>query len=628
MGYAGYRCRYGCRKNLSGTDFYQVVLNSTFATQLSTELVDLSVSQIYVLVIVLFLILSLYREWLNPTLTFFSATVALLLGGVISPGELLKGLSNQQIILIFLLVLVTAGIRVIYGSELFSSLFNPRLKPKVFLFRMMLFVSSVSAFLNNTPIVAFMIPYVKDWAQRTGNPASKFLIPLSFATILGGMVTVIGTSTNLVLNGLIAEYKLPMLGFKDFFFLGVAVTLVGWIYLYFVGYKLLPSNPNEIEALRENVKEYIIETEIAPRSPLIGKDVKEAGLRNLQDVFLVEIIRGDRVISPVSPEEVLEAGDALFFSGNTQSIYNLIKEDNGLTVPKEETGEFEEQFHFVEAVIPANSALVGVRIKDSDFRKRYSSSIIAIHRNGKRVPGKVGELHLSGGDFLLLLANENSENGGSFEKDLFFLSVPKKIKTKKSKWIGALGLVCMAALVSGVVGLVPLFDVCLVILCSLVFFGVLTITEIRRELDLSLLMILVCSLAIGVALEKSGTADWIANMLIVSGKAFGPVAVLAALFLVTTFLTALITNAAAVSIVFPIAMSMAEQMGLPYTPFFVAIAYAASGDFMTPIGYQTNLMVYGPGGYTFKDFLRVGTPLTVLYIVICIGFISYYYDLV
>lgn len=591
---------------------------------------DLTFSQIYVLGVVLFLILSLYREWLNPSLTFFISTVALLLGGIITPTELLRGLSNQQIVLIFLLVLVTAGIRAIYGSELFSKLFNPRLAPKAFLFRMMLFVSTISAFLNNTPIVAFMIPYVKDWATRTGNPASKFLIPLSFATILGGMITVIGTSTNLVLNGLIAEYKLPLLGFEDFIYLGLVVTFFGWVYLYYIGYKLLPSNPNEIEALRENLKEYIVETEIARGSRLIGKNVKDAGLRNLQDVFLVEIIRNEKVISPVSPEEILESGDALFFSGNTQSIYQLIREDNGLTVPKEDASDSDDQFHFVEAVIPANSALVGVRIKDSDFRKQYNASIIAIHRNGKRVPGKVGEMHLAGGDFLLLLANESrpGDIGANHEKDLFFLSVPKKVTDKKDKWKWLIGLSAFALLISGVVGIFPIFDVCLVILSGLVFFGVLNIMEIRRELDLSLLLILVCSLAVGVALEKSGTADWIANMLIASGKAFGPVAVLAALFLVTIFLTALITNAAAVSIVFPIAMSMAEQMNLPYTPFFVAIAYAASGDFMTPIGYQTNLMVYGPGGYTFKDFLRVGAPLTVLYTVICIGFIAYYYNLI
>lgn len=587
---------------------------------------DLTFAQYYVFAVVLFLVLALYREWFNPSLTFFIATVALLLGGILTPAELLKGLSNQQIVLIFLLVVVTAGIRAIYGSELFGGLFNPGLRPKQFLFRMMAFVSAVSPFLNNTPIVAFMIPYVKDWAQRTGNPASKFLIPLSFATILGGMITVIGTSTNLVLNGLISEYKLPLLGFEDFFFLGVTVTVFGGLYLFFIGYKLLPSNPNEIDALRENLKEYIVETDISPTSKLIGKSVKDAGLRNLQDVFLVEIIRDDRVISPVSPEEILETGDSLFFSGNTESIYKLIKEDNGLTIPKETIEESEEQFNFVEAVIPANSALVGMRIKDSDFRKKFDSSIIAIHRNGKRVPGKVGEMQISAGDFLLLLANERRQNG-NHDNDLFFLSVPKKVNERKSPWKKALGLASFALLISGVVGVLPLFDVCLIILASLVFFGLLNLTEIRRELDLSLLMILVCSLAIGVALEKSGTAEVIAKGLIGAGKSFGSVAVLSSLFLVTIILTALITNAAAVAIVFPIAMSIAEQMQLSYTPFFVAIAFAASGDFMTPIGYQTNLMVYGPGGYTFKDFMRVGGPLTLIYTVICIAFISYYYNL-
>ena len=588
---------------------------------------DLNLIQAYTLVVVIFLVFALYRELFNPAFTFFICTVALLLPGIITPIELLKGLSNQQIIIIFLLVLVTAGLRLIYGSELFGSLFNAKLKPKAFLFRMMVTVSSISAFLNNTPIVAFMIPYVKDWAQKTGNPAAKFLIPLSFATILGGMITVIGTSTNLVLNGLIAEYKLPLLGLVDFLFLGIIVTVIGWIYLYFIGYKLLPSNPNKIEALREHLKEYIVETEIFHGSKLIGKTVKEAGLRKLQDVFLVEIIREDEIISPVSPEEKLDAADLLFFSGNTESIYNLIKEDNGLRVPKQDKLEVEGQFHFVEAVIPANSNLIGIRIKDSDFRKTFNASIIAIHRNGKQLPGKVGEMTLAGGDFLLLLTREDQESGDR-ERDLFFVSVPQKIAPPKSKWLKWVGAGAVVALILGVTEVLPLFNVCLGVLVTLILVGILNITEIRRELDLSLLLVLVCSLAIGVALEKSGTATFIATGLIAAGRVLGPVGVLSALFVVTTLLTALITNAAAVSIVFPIAMSMAEQLQLPYTPFFAAIAFAASGDFMTPIGYQTNLMVYGPGGYTFKDFIRVGTAFTIIYMVVCVGFISYFYKLI
>ncbi len=568
---------------------------------------EFTLTNAYVLAVVLFLVLSLYREWLNPALTFFVAAVALLLGRIISPSELISGLANQQIVIIFLLVILTAGIRSIFGSAWFAKIFHYKLSPRKFLLRMMAFVASTSSMLNNTPIVAFMIPYVKDWAEKTGNPASKFLIPLSYSTILGGMITVIGTSTNLVLNGLITKYNLVPLGFSDFFYLGLIVTVVGTAYLYFIGFNLLPSNPNEIEALRENVKEYIVETEIRPGSSLIGKSVRDAGLRNLRDVFLVEIIRNNEVISPVAPEEVLEEGDSLFFSGNTQAIYDLIKEDNGLSVPHDESTEPDEHFNFVEAVVPANSALVGVRIKDSDFRKTYNASIIAIHRNGKRVPGKVGEMHLSGGDFLLLLANDKHENG-THEKDLFQLSVPRSVKPEKAKWKKALGIVSFLLLIGGIVGIIPLFDACLIILAALVFFGILSIGDVRRELDLSLLMILVCSLAIGVALEKSGTASILAAGIIDAFKPLGPVAVIAALFLATTGLTSLITNAAAVSIVFPVAMSVAQQMALPTTPFFAAIAFAASGDFMTPIGYQTNLMVYGPGGYSFKDFFRVGAP--------------------
>jgi di/tricarboxylate transporter len=587
---------------------------------------EFTLIQGYVLVVVTFLVYALYKELFNPAFTFFICTVALLLVNVISPAELIKGLSNQQIIVIFLLVLVTAGIRLIFGTEMFGKMFHAGLKPKTFLLRMMLFVSSISAFLNNTPIVAFMIPYVKDWARKTGNPASKFLIPLSFATILGGMMTVIGTSTNLVLQGLIGEYKLPLLEFQDFLYLGMIVTVIGWAYLYFIGYNILPSNANKFDQLLENLKEYIVETEIFKGSKLKGKSVKDAGLRNLQDVFLVEIIRDEKIISPVSPDEVLEEGDLLFFSGNTQAIYNLIKADNGLQIPSQDKLEVEGQFNFVEAVIPASSDLIGVRIKDSDFRKKFNASIIAIHRDGKQVSGKVGEMNLAGGDFLLLLAKENVEPNNI--KDLFFLSVPQKLETKRAPWLKWAGYASFAALIVGITGLLPLFNVCVAILLGLVLLGILNITEIKRELDLSLLLILVCSLAIGVGLEKSGTATFIATLLIDAGKSIGTVGVLGALFIATIFLTSLITNAAAVSIVFPIAMSIASQLHLDTTPFFVAIAFAASGDFMTPIGYQTNLMIYGPGGYVFKDFIRVGWMFTIVYVVVCVGFISLYYNLV
>lgn len=578
----------------------------------------------FVLAVVILLIVALYREWVNPALSFFLAVLSFLLVGVLTPQEVLRGLGNQQIIIIFLLILITAGIRSVFGGDWFTNLFTPTQKPRAFLLKMMVFASSVSAFLNNTPIVAFFIPYVKDWADRTGTPASKLLIPLSYATILGGMITVIGTSTNLVLLGLISAYNLPLLGYTDFLFLGLIVTVTGISYLYFIGYRLLPDRASKLAAVRQNLKEYIVEAELYEGSSLIGKTVKDAGLRNLKELFLVEIIRRDEVISPVSPDEVLAAGDSLFFSGNTQSIYNLLQHDNGLRIAQHDAPHM-EQFNFVEAVIPASSNLIGMRIKDSDFRKKFNASIVAIHRDGKRVSGRIGERQLSGGDFLLLLSG-NHYRALNHEKDLFYISVPRKVEAGRSSLRLGVGIGSAALLIAGITGMLPLFTSCLIIITAMILFKVLNLDQITRNLDFSLLMVLVGSLAIGIALEKSGAAQLVAAGLIAVSKSVGGVGALAALFVVTTLVTALVTNPAAVSIMFPIAMALSDQLAVSSTPFFIAIAFAASGDFMTPIGYQTNLMVYGPGGYTFKDFTRVGTPLTILYSAICIVFISWYYN--
>jgi di/tricarboxylate transporter len=583
--------------------------------------------QIFVLAVVVFLVFALYKELFNPAFTFFICVVAFLLTGVITPLEALRGFSSPELIIIFLLMMVTAGIRVIFGTALFTALFSTGLKPRSFLLKMIVSVSSLSAFMNNTPIVAFMVPYVKDWAERAGYPSSKFLIPLSYAAMLGGMLTVIGTSTNLILTGLMAEYNMPPLHFTDFLYPGLLVTITGIIYLYFAGYDLMPEKESKIGMLREHLKEYIVETELYPGSRLVGRTVKEAGLRNLHDLFLAEIIRGEKVISPVGPDMVLEERDTLFFSGNTRAVLRFLNEDYGLHLPLQERLIDYGHFHFSEAVIPANSGLIGVRIKDSDFRKRFNASIIAIHRNGKRVSGRVGEIELSGGDFLLLLS-DGDDNITRHEKDLYIISAPAKVAETKPRWYRWIGIGCFALLACGVAGMLPLFHASLFILMVLILAGILSTGEIRRQFDAGLLMVLACSLAVGVALEKSGAAELVANTIIGAGRWFGNAGLITCLFAATILLTSLITNPAAVAMMFPIALSMAQQSGLPPTPFFVAIAFAASGSFMTPFGYQTNLMVYGPGGYSFNDFLRAGGPLTLIYSLVCIVFILNYYGLV
>ncbi len=584
---------------------------------------DFSLIHIFVLTILALLVVALYREWLNPALSFFLAVLVFLFSGILTPAEALHGLANAQVIVIFLLMLVTAGMRELAGDRFFLHVFALNLTPRAFLLRLMVVVSSVSAFLNNTPIVAFLIPYVREWAARKGVPASKFLIPLSYATILGGMITVLGTSTNLVLAGLMNDKGLTLPSFTDFLYLGLLVTVSGWLYLYFWGYNLLPEYRSRLENVQQNRNEYIVETRLLPHSPLAGKTVKEAGLRNLKDLFLVEIIRHHEVISPVSPNEVLMANDLLFFSGNTQAISRLLYSHQGLVMPDHPTNG---SFNFVEAVVPANSDLIGKRIRESDFRRRFNASIVAIHRNGRKMSGKLGETTLSGGDFLLLLTGEQPIPQNQ-QSHLYLLSRPQKYNGHRPGRRILLSVAALALLLAGITGLLELFTAAMAALCLFVFNRVLSFEQLRQNLDFSLLVILTSSLALATVLDKTGTADRLAYVLTHLSSETDARWGLVILFTFTVLLTAIITNAAAVSIMFPVAVSLAEQLQINPLPYCIAIAFAASGDFMTPIGYQTNLMVYGPGGYTFRDFVKAGTPLTVIYCLLCMGFIMWYYKL-
>jgi di/tricarboxylate transporter len=577
-----------------------------------------------VISVIVTLVYLLYTERFRPSLVFAFSLLIFLFTGILTPDELLKGLSNKQVIVIFLLMILTSGLRKVIGNNFFQWIFKEGLSPKAFLLRLMLIVAPSSSVLNNTPIVAFMIPYVKDWSEKNKQSASKFLIPLSFITILGGMITVVGTSTNLVLNGLIQEYKLPGLNFSDFLYLGVIVTLLGGMYLYFFGLKILPENKNNMLDIQENIQNFIIETKIPQQSTLNGKSVKEANLRALNEVFLVEIVRGNSIINPVTPDEILYDGDILFFSGNKDSIKQLISSFNGISLPDQEALDKYNHFRFKEAIIPASSALVGEKVKESDFRKKFNASIIAIQKNGKSVTEKIGETNLKSGDLLLLLTGDNTNYD---PKDLLELSKDDSIvgNQKKSPVHIFFSIASFLFLIMGIAGFIDLFMGVIAAIFMLLVIRKIKMEDIKNAIDIDLVILLIAALAIGVSLTKTGAADLLAKNLLLLTDNFGITFVLTLLFLSTILLTSLITNVATVSIVFPIALSLSHQLGVSGTPFFVAIAFASSGDFMTPIGYQTNLMVMGPGGYTFKDFFKVGFPLTVLYTFACITFIKLYY---
>jgi len=579
-----------------------------------------------ILVIILFLIISLYTEWIRPPKVFLLSAMAMVLTGIITIDDLLIGFSNKQILVIFLLMILTTGLQQYLGNSFFTKIFSPGLSSSVFRLRMMIFVAGFSSVLNNTPVVAFMMPYVKTWSNDNGFAASKFLIPLSFATILGGMITMVGTSTNLVLNGLVIQSGYPALHFTDFLFLGLILTLIGITYLYFFSEKLLPAHVDTKQQLIENLQNYLVETVVETKSEIIGKSIEEAGLRHLKDLFLVEIHRQGHVIAVVNPNEQLFENDQLFFAGNPTAILKLINEKNGLKLP-ESTHVFQNGFfELTEAIIPSGSDLIGKSLKSSSFRDKYKASVISIFRNGQKVAGNLGEIYLDAGDLLLILSKK-LKNSGANSKSLLYVEKRGNIAGNQSRIMLLSVLLALCFLVAGILNLLDLFLAVSIAIGILISSKLLNQEQIRNTLDIDLAIILISSLAIGLGISKSGTADFLVDKLLNFTMSYPVWINLSMLFFVTLVLTSLITNVATVSIMFPFALSMAQLLSLDATPFFVTIAFAASADFVTPIGYQTNLMVMGPGNYSFGDYTRIGFPLTIMYMLTVLVFIVNYYHL-
>ena len=576
------------------------------------------------MVIVSGLILVLFKGWIRPSLAFLGSVFFLIISQILLIEDLLQGLANKQIILIFLLIILTSGIQQNLGKGFFFSIFQKNLSAFQFRVRMMLTVSSLSSVLNNTPVVAFMIPFVKNWAESNEYPASKFLIPLSFATILGGMITLIGTSTNLVLNGLIIQAGLPSLVYSDFLFLGLLVAFFGILYLRFFSDTLLPDHADSKEKVLKDLHEYLVETRIQPNSTLIGKTIAEAGLRHLKELFLVEIKRGDRMIPAVSSDRLLQANDLLYFAGNTNAILNLINQKYGLELPEENQIQTNGFSSLTEAVIPSGSKLAGSNLKELNFRDRFKASVISVYRKGEKVKENLGEVQLKEGDLLLLICADDFGKLVS-SKDLIVLTKSGEIESSFTLRRNLPSILATLILLLGIFGILDLFLAALLGIGVMLIFNVFTLNQVREAIDLELLTLLVSALAVGMAIQKSGTSEFLVHQLRFFLEGKSPILGISILFLVTLGLTSLVTNTAAVSIMFPIAYELGMQSGFALTPFFITIAFAASADFMTPIGYQTNLMVYGPGSYRFTDYTKIGLPLTLIYGILVISFIHFYY---
>ena len=573
-------------------------------------------------VTLLALVISLFRQGNRAGLSFFLAAMVLVVSGVITTDDFLRGFGNRQIAIIFVLIFISGALRDHFNLlQLLDRPFRSVKTGRAMMLRMTGIVALFSSVLNNTPVVAIMIPYITDWCKKKGINPSKLLIPLSYAAIMGGMITLIGTSTNLVLNGFLEQNGEPLFGFFDFLIPGLLVTVFGILFLYFFGQKLLPERQDVIDQLGDPSREYVVETKLKAGSELIGKTVEGADLRNLEGIFLIEIVRAGEVIAPVSPEEVLHEGDSLLFVGDTATIMMLVNAQNGLELSKHTEFDPAEGRKIIEAVVPANSSLIGFTVKHVNFRERYQAGILAIHRNGERVSGKIGEITLMAGDLLLLSTGKSFANNQFRYNNLYIVNQVKSPITKSSPPKRVFFGVLLAVVVAGISGYFTLFMASLVLLAALLVLGFVNVDGMKKEMDVKLLLILVSALAIGQGIIASGTAEWLAGVFNQVFAGGGPLVLSIALFVLTLLLTSFITNAAAISIVFPLAYALGSSLPNGAEGFYLTIAFAASCAFLTPMGYQTNLMVMGPGGYRVKDFMRIGLPMTLIYAFISLTFV-------
>jgi di/tricarboxylate transporter len=544
----------------------------------------------------------------------------LLLTGVIDAEQALEGMSNEGVITIGVLFVVAAGLRETGGLDwMMNRLLGRPHSERSAQARLMLPAAGLSAFVNNTPLVAMLIPVVKDWGRKLKIPASRLLLPLSVASILGGACTLIGTSTNLIVNGwLLSETELPALGMFQFAWVALPVAVVGIVYTVAFGRKLLPERGSAID-LREDPREYTVEMIVENGSPLSGRTIETAGLRHLPGLYLVEIERDGQVLPAVSANVALRDGDRLVFVGVIESVVDL-KKIRGLNVADEQLYKLNVPHlnrKLIEAVVSDSCPLAGQTIREGAFRTRYRAVVIAVARNGERLFGKLGDIRLQAGDTLLLEARADFVRTMRDSRDFYLVSaVDGTSPPNHDKALLALSIVTIMVLVVS-------FQWLSMLKASLVAAGLMVTTRCcdlaraRSAVDWQVLIVLAASLGLGKGIQISGLADIVADGLIVwVGDA--PNVALAAIFGITMLLAGAITAKAAAVLVLPIALALSESMGLNFLPFVMTVTLAAATTIATPIGYPTNLMVMGPGGYRFRDYVVFGAPLTLLIWVIVV----------
>ena len=560
--------------------------------------------------------------------------VILMVVEVVDFTQAVSGFASTAVLMIAGLFVIAAGLEETGALSLFSDrlLGRPKTIGRAQL-RLLPPVALCSGFLNNTPIVAMSIPVVRDWARRQRLSESHLLMPLSFAAILGGKLTLIGTASNVVVmeeftSWLKTEHAwLKEVGFKELppwleFFgigaIGLPTAILSIALMVLITKKVLPvRKPVDVQEL--DLREYQVELIVQPNSPVVGQTIEEAGLRQLPDLFLSQIERKNTLLPAVSPEEVLEAGDRLAFVGALDSVLDLRRRIRGLETPDKQSSKLDvgkTTRRLVEAVVSSTSPLVGLSIREARFRSAYEGVVIAVHRQGQQMEGKIGDIVLKSGDVLLIETHHNFANNWRNKRDFYLVSDVDDSRPVRHEraWISIAILVLLVGLLIFKpfnMGAVPSVWLCGLLM---VLTRCVTGTVARRSINWQVVLAIAAAIGIGKAMETSGAATGITQFLISTAMSLGfnLTGMLIVLFIVASIVAQLVTPFGAGVLMFPIAIGMAEHFMVNPLPFVFTLMMSVGTSFMTPVGYTTNLMVYGPGSYRFMDYMRLGLPLVIL----------------
>lgn len=563
-----------------------------------------------------------------PHLVMMVLLIVLSASGIIGPEQALAGFSNPGMITVVAMFIVAAGVHHSGGVDLLVHyILGKPTSVRGAQARIALPVTLLSGFLNNTPVVATMIPAVHAWSRKIGIAPSKLMIPLSYAAIFGGTLTLIGTSTNLVVNGQYQQLT-GSEGFSIFAItqVGLPVAVLGVAVMLLVMPRFLPDRKDQQKF--GSVKEFTLEVAVAFEGPLVGKSVGEAGLRELDRLYLVEIERDGSVVTAVPSEERLRGGDRLVFAGDTQAISDLLR-INGIvpSVHDDEPALSKDRAErrLVEAVLSPQSDVLGQTIRDARFRDRYGAVVLAVARGGERVPGNLGNIRLKPGDVLLLEARPAFVSRQRYNKDFLLINdLETEAPRHDRAWLSWGILVVLVGLAA--CGVMSMLNAALVGAALMIMTGCCTVGQAQKAVDVPVIMTIAASFALGAALEETGAAGYLADTVFDLSSGHTLLALLL-VYLVVSVLTEVITNNAAAVLIVPVVLSLTTAMGVDAEPFMIAIMMAASASFATPLGYQTNMMVFGPGGYRFSDFLKVGLPMNLFIGLVTVAVIAVVYGL-